>query len=468
MWGWGVDNGASAFQTCTSGCKAGIAGPGDGQFSNPNGVAVDSAGNMYVADFANRRVQKFIPSGGGFTFNRTWGWGVDNGTSAFQICTGGCQAGSAGTGAEDGRMDSPTGVATDSTGNVYVADVDNDRIQKFTATGSFVTKLGGPSFGSGDSQFNNGGAVAVDPWGYLYVADHGNSSIKKFVDGAYTPPIGATPIRVPLVPAFGGCTAANSTHGAPLNFPSCNPPTPASGTVKAGNGSIGQAWIIDCNIGTTSPSCNESAGGFTTAMQPDVRVFGAIRDVQCRLTGTPSGCTAGSDYNPNNASGPYTTACTTAATCGNDGRPTPFCAPGAGSSSACIAGTDVTLSAGLGQPSDTTVDPTTQCGTDPSCLAFASKFAGHGFGHGSVQLSPGPSGRRSGCLPGIGKHVDEARNARGHPVPGSPRLPHNPVGDARVDLRSEHDLQRAGSRHGHRRQEGDSRARRDLASGLRH
>ena len=149
--------------------------------------------------------------------------------------------------------------------------------------------------------------------------------------------------------------------------------------MKAGNGSIGQAWVIVCNTGTAATSCNESAPGFEATMQPDVRLFGASRDVQCRLTGTPSGCSAGSDYNPNGASGPYSFTCTTAADCGNAGRPTPLCAPGAGSSSACVAGAEVTLMAGLGQPSGTTVNPSTQCGTNASCLAFAAKFVGHGL-----------------------------------------------------------------------------------------
>jgi len=190
-------------------------------------------------------------------------------------------------------------------------------------------------------------------------------------------PISASPVRIPLVPAFDACTSANSTHGLPLNFPSCNPPVPTSGTVKTGTGSIGQGWIIVCNTGSAAPSCNELAPGFTTAMQPDVRLFGAGRDVQCRLTGTPSGCSAGSDYNPNGAAGPYTTTCSTASLCGNDGRPAPFCAPGAGSSAACQANTDVTETASLGAPSGTTVDPSTQCGTNVTCLAFAGHFVGH-------------------------------------------------------------------------------------------
>lgn len=190
-------------------------------------------------------------------------------------------------------------------------------------------------------------------------------------------PLSGSPIRVPLVPAFDACTSANSTHGLPLNFPSCNPPVPTSGTVKSGAGAVGQGWVVVCPTGTVSAECNEAAPGFTTAMQPDVRLYGAGRDVQCRVTGSPSGCSAGADYNPNSSPGPYTTTCTTAANCGNNGRPRPFCAPGAGSSAACAANADITETAALGNASATTVDPSTQCGTNVTCLAFAGHFVGH-------------------------------------------------------------------------------------------
>jgi len=190
-------------------------------------------------------------------------------------------------------------------------------------------------------------------------------------------PIGASPIRVPLVPAFDACTSPNSTHGPPLAFPSCNPPVPTSGLVKTGAGSIGSGWIIVCNVGSAVSECNQTAPGFTSAMQPDVRLYGAGRDVQCRITSAGGGCSApGADYNPN-GSGPYTTTCTTATVCGDNGKPTPFCAPGAGSSAACAAGSEVTETAALGNASGTTVDPTAQCGTNPACLAFAGHFVGH-------------------------------------------------------------------------------------------
>jgi len=199
-------------------------------------------------------------------------------------------------------------------------------------------------------------------------------------------PVGANPMRISLVPAFQACdpSSANSTHGAPLNFQSCNPPAPVSTTVKAGPGSIGWAQIYDCAAADTGPLCNQSAPGFTSSMRPDVRVSGNGRDVQCRITGTPVGCTAGSDYNPNGPVGaPYTTLCAGVGPCNlASNKPTPFCAPGVGSATACIAATDITATATLAQASGSTIDPTTACSGVPptqfaSCVADKSKFLGH-------------------------------------------------------------------------------------------
>jgi hypothetical protein len=65
-WGWGVRDGASELQSCTAatGCIKGLIGVELGEFDAPEGVAVDSAGDVYVVDFGNHRVEKFDPSGG--------------------------------------------------------------------------------------------------------------------------------------------------------------------------------------------------------------------------------------------------------------------------------------------------------------------------------------------------------------------------------------------------------------------
>ena len=147
----------------------------NGQFYDPTGVAVDSAGNVYVADFDNYRVEKFTGTG---TYVTAWGC-VTAGT--------GCPGGSG-----PGNFESPQFIAVDSAGNVYVTDSNNNRVEKFTGTGAYVTAWGcvtagtGCSTGSGNGQFNYPVGVAVDSSGNVYVVDGGNDRVEKFTStGAF-------------------------------------------------------------------------------------------------------------------------------------------------------------------------------------------------------------------------------------------------------------------------------------------
>ena len=81
-------------------------------------------------------------------------------------------------GTANGQFQSPSGIAVDTTGNVYVADTVNHRIQKFTATGAFVTTWG--TSGTGNGQFQQPYGVAVDAAGAVYVADTLNHRVQKF------------------------------------------------------------------------------------------------------------------------------------------------------------------------------------------------------------------------------------------------------------------------------------------------
>src|SRR5262245_4772913 len=148
----------TTIPACTFLLKWGVPGTGNGQFSGASRVATDGSGNVYVVDSGNHRIQNFDASG---NFLPTW----------------------ASNGSGNGQFAPPFGVATDGSGNVYVTD-GNQRIQKFDASGTFLTTWG--SFGSGNGQFNTPEGVATDASGNVYVADRGdarfqgNNRIEKF------------------------------------------------------------------------------------------------------------------------------------------------------------------------------------------------------------------------------------------------------------------------------------------------
>jgi DNA-binding beta-propeller fold protein YncE len=97
-----------------------------------------------------------VPAAGSVVFDSTWG--------------------SEGSG--DGQFHVPEGVAVDGSGNVYVADQGNDRVQKFTSTGTFLTSWG--TTGTGDGEFRSPRGIAVDGFGNVYVTDAHNDRIQKF------------------------------------------------------------------------------------------------------------------------------------------------------------------------------------------------------------------------------------------------------------------------------------------------
>jgi len=125
------------------------AGPGkdNGQFNFPRGLAVDNAGNMFVADTNNDRLQKFSPAG------------------IFLSVIGK-------RGSGPGQFLEPGGIAVDSGGNIYVADVSNHRVQKLKSDGSFLAEWKGPEPG-----FVAPRDIAVGPGNSVYVVDQGRSQI---------------------------------------------------------------------------------------------------------------------------------------------------------------------------------------------------------------------------------------------------------------------------------------------------
>jgi DNA-binding beta-propeller fold protein YncE len=141
-WGRGVKDGSPEAQICDeeTECRSGSKGSGAGEFRFPQGIALDSVGNIYVADMENHRIQKFDPQGG---FLLTFGGGVDQ-TDNGNICTGAsghtCGAGTIGSGSgEFGPWEFGSLIAVGPADTVYVGD--NQRVQEFDSGGSFVKSI---------------------------------------------------------------------------------------------------------------------------------------------------------------------------------------------------------------------------------------------------------------------------------------------------------------------------------------
>ena len=154
-------------------------------FSKPQGLVVDANGNIYVSEYSGHKIRKITPDGVVTTFAGSSS-GNNNGT---------------GTSA---RFNRPNGLAIDGSGNIYVADEWNHRIRKITTAG-VVTTLAGSSSGFSDgtgtgAQFNSPSGIAVDGSGNLFVCDRSNHRIRK-----------VTPAGV--VTTFAGSGSALNTNG---------------------------------------------------------------------------------------------------------------------------------------------------------------------------------------------------------------------------------------------------------------
>lgn len=135
------------------------------KFNNPLGIGIDTSGNIYVADAANNRVRKITSGGSVTTFAGSGIADLINDTANYAA------------------FRRPIATAVDLSGNIYVADIDNNCIRKITPTWA-VTTLAGGAKGymdgvGGAAQFNQPNGVAVDRYGNVFVADAGNNRIRK-------------------------------------------------------------------------------------------------------------------------------------------------------------------------------------------------------------------------------------------------------------------------------------------------
>jgi DNA-binding beta-propeller fold protein YncE len=274
---------------------------------NPAGLALDSGGNLYVADSGNNRIQKFDSTG---AFERTWGKGV-NMSGGGDLCTAAsgdvCTQGT--DGGLKGEMFQPSGLAVDSGGNVYVADYNNNRVEKFSASGVFERTWGKAvnlttggnlcTLASGNTcqaggvgglsgEMNQPLGIATDSAANVYVADSGNNRIEKFDSaGTFERTWGK---GVNQTTAGNLCTAASGNTcqagsaatalGGDMNTPAGLSVDPGGNVYVAdalnnriqkfdSSGTWNRAWGVNVNGGgvfgvcTSAPSCLIGSSGGT-------------------------------------------------------------------------------------------------------------------------------------------------------------------------------------------------------------
>jgi hypothetical protein len=184
-----TDNQRIRMVSSTNGNITTVAGNGTGgysgdggaavnaQLANPSGVAVDGSGNLYIADQLNNVIREVSIANKQITTvagNGTRGYSGDNGA------------------ATSAKLNLPFGVAVDAAGNLYIADTNNQRIRMVNTSG-IITTVAGNGYGAGtgsggysgdeglavNAELNNPESVSVDAAGNLYIGDQDNNRIRK-------------------------------------------------------------------------------------------------------------------------------------------------------------------------------------------------------------------------------------------------------------------------------------------------
>jgi dipeptidyl aminopeptidase/acylaminoacyl peptidase len=314
------DLGEGMLEVCTvpADCKAGKLGSGvGGELGRPEGIAVDQAtGNVYVSEQFNRRVSEFTANG---EFVRTFGWDVETGGgSTFEVCTvaANCKRGEGGSNAgQFGGIGALGGVAIGPGGTVYVADPNNNRVQKFNAEGAFLSafgwdvvpegKAGDTGFGlescpssaastAGDCQEGTPGAglgqfstgqptgLAVDSGGAIYAVEpeeNGNERTQRFNSAATSASIFATA----SLSGFPGPTAVAvdpTTNHVFVSKP-CSPATCSGAAVSnevrlkefESSGTLLDTHLVGEGLETINGLAVNSSSGMLYASSPDQRVY---------------------------------------------------------------------------------------------------------------------------------------------------------------------------------------------------
>ncbi|MBA5686187.1 hypothetical protein H3H39_03870 [Duganella sp. LX47W] len=196
-----------AVAVVTTFAGSGTPGHADGagaaaSFNGPGHIAVDAAGNLYVADTGNHTIRKITPDGNVSTLAGSGTPGNANGMGAAA------------------SFNNPSGVAVDATGNVYVADFRNNLIRKITPAGLVTTLAGDGSHNSANgaamsASFAFPGDVTLDSAGNLYVADVDNYLIRKVSPAGLVSTYAG--IGSPAMPYYGNGPAATASFNLPAS-----------------------------------------------------------------------------------------------------------------------------------------------------------------------------------------------------------------------------------------------------------
>jgi tripartite motif-containing protein 71 len=236
----------------------GTEGTGNGQFKEPEGVTVDSKGNVWVADTANDRVQEINAKG---EFVRVFG--------------------SEGSG--NGQFKRPVGLAFDAEGDLWVGDSGNDRLQRFTSTGGYLSQVGTP--GNENGQFNRPEGIAIDSSGNIWIADSGNSRVQELTGSEFVRKLGGSgsgagqlsdPAGVAM-DSSGNIWVADAGHDRVQEFNSKGEFVREFGTFGSANGEFSNPRGIAVNKSTgnvyVSDDANERVQEFNSKGE-FIRVFG--------------------------------------------------------------------------------------------------------------------------------------------------------------------------------------------------